>query len=150
MSNSMKDRIFVSLQIILFFVFTLNINLGRFKIAGIIMVICFIFAFIGILLIIISIIQLRHSISPFPAPLKNASLITSGLFHYIRHPIYSGIILLFLSIGVYYGSVYKILIFILILGVLCLKSVHEEKLLQERFPEYQLYKNKTGRFFPKI
>jgi protein-S-isoprenylcysteine O-methyltransferase Ste14 len=150
MSNSTKDRIFVSLQIILFFVFALNVNLGRFEIARVIELICFIFVFIGILLIISALFQLRKSIFPFPTPSKNASLITSGIFKYIRHPIYCGIVLLFLSIGVYYGSVYKILISFFIFGVLYLKSIHEEKLLLERFPEYLSYKNRTGRFFPNI
>ncbi len=150
MSNTTKDRVFVGLQITLFFVFVLNVNFGRFKIAWVIELICFIISFIGILLIISALFQLRQSISPFPTPSKNASLITSGIFKYIRHPIYSGIVLLFMSIGVYYGSVYKILIAFLIFGVLYLKSIHEEKLLLERFPEYLSYKHRTGRFFPNI
>lgn len=150
MSNTTKDRVFVSLQIILFFAFILNVNLGIFELSLIIQLICFVFGLIGVLLITIALIQLRKSITPFPTPLKNASLITSGIFKYLRHPIYSGIILLFLSSGVYYGSVYKILISFLIFGLLYLKTIHEEKLLEEKFSEYLSYKNKTGRLFPNI
>lgn len=150
MSNAIKDRIFVVLQIILFFVFILNLNFGDFEVSKIIQLFCIVVGAIGFIIIIISIFQLRRGISPFPTPTKNATLITVGLFKYMRHPIYSGIILLFLSAGIYHGSVFKILISFLIFGLLYLKSIHEEKLLLMRFKEYHIYKDKTGRFFPKM
>ncbi len=140
----------MSLQIILFFAFVFKVNFGEFELIPVIQLFCIGFGLLGVLLIIIALLQLQDSISPFPTPSKNASLITSAIFKHIRHPIYTGIILILFSTGFYLGSVYKISIALLVFVLLHFKAIYEEELLLDRFSEYHLYMKKTGRFFPKL
>ncbi|PKP27121.1 MAG: hypothetical protein CVU03_00860 [Bacteroidetes bacterium HGW-Bacteroidetes-2] len=86
----------------------------------------------------------------FPTPKADGTLIQTGLYKYIRHPIYTSILMLFLGYSIYQNSFYKLII-TLVLGVLFyFKSKYEEKQLAIKFPEYLAYKNKTGRCLPKV
>ena len=66
-----------------------------------IMQVNFIFSLLGFLLIIISSIvvliaikDLGSNLSPFPKPIVNGNLITSGIYRFIRHPMYYSLILI--------------------------------------------------------
>jgi protein-S-isoprenylcysteine O-methyltransferase Ste14 len=95
-------------------------------------------------------LQLNKNISPFPTPKDSASLLRNGLYKFMRHPIYTGIILLFSGYSVYQNSFYKLLVSVVLVILFYLKSNYEEQRLQEKFPDYKRYKSKTGRFFPWI
>lgn len=107
-----------------------------------------ILSFFGGLIILLALLQLNKNLSPFPTPKNNSTLLENGLYKYTRHPIYSGIILLFIGFSVYQNSWYKLLISLLLVILFYLKSVYEEQRLEQKFPEYKNYKTKTGRFFP--
>ena len=62
--------------------------------------------FLGILIIIIAFIMMLVSIkdlgknlSPFPRPINNSNLVTTGIYRFTRHPMYYSLI--FISIGVF-------------------------------------------------
>ena len=62
--------------------------------------------FLGILIIIIAFIimlvsikDLGRNLSPFPRPLNNSNLVTTGIYRLTRHPMYYSLI--FISIGVF-------------------------------------------------
>ena len=62
--------------------------------------------FLGILIIIIAFIimlvsikDLGRNLSPFPRPINNSNLVTSGIYRFTRHPMYYSLI--FISIGVF-------------------------------------------------
>ena len=66
-----------------------------------IMQVNFFFSFVGFSLIIISTIvmlisikDLGRNLSPFPRPIVNGNLITSGIYRFIRHPMYYSLILI--------------------------------------------------------
>ena len=66
-----------------------------------IMQVNFFFSFVGFLLIIISTIvmlisikDLGRNLSPFPRPIVNGNLTTSGIYSFIRHPMYYSLILI--------------------------------------------------------
>jgi protein-S-isoprenylcysteine O-methyltransferase Ste14 len=107
-------------------------------------------AFFGGIIITLALLQLNKNLSPFPTPKDSASLLQNGLYKYMRHPIYTGIILLFSGYSVYQNSVYKLLISVFLVILFYLKSNYEEQRLEQKFPNYQRYKDKTGRFFPWI
>jgi protein-S-isoprenylcysteine O-methyltransferase Ste14 len=106
--------------------------------------------FIGLLVMLFSILALRKSISPFPSPKKNADLIQHGIYHYVRHPIYTSILLVTFGWAIYTNSLFRIFIFILFIFLFEIKSNYEEKLLINKFYDYQNYKKITGKYFPKI
>lgn len=86
-----------------------------------------------------------------PMSLKqNPELVTSGPYHYIRHPIYSGILLAMLGSSI--SSSFLWLILMAISGTYFIYSaVVEEKLMAKQFPkDYPEYKRKTKMLIPFI
>ncbi|UZO80392.1 DUF1295 domain-containing protein [Aquimarina sp. ERC-38] len=145
-----KDKLLVGLQALLFILFLLPFTWYVFEVGYNVMLFCYLAKVVGFLIIIISIFQLRKQLSPFPSPREKGKLITSGIFKYIRHPIYSGILMLFFGSAIYQGSFYKVLISVLLLILFYYKSNYEEQLLANYFKEYGAYQKTTGRFLPKI
>jgi protein-S-isoprenylcysteine O-methyltransferase Ste14 len=75
-------------------------------------------------------------------------LVTHGIYRFIRHPMYTSVLLLCLALTLTNPHNPALFIMLVLLVDLVLKSNLEEKLLTERFSTYQDYKNKTGRFLP--
>lgn len=150
MRIKIKDIIYVSIQFILFASYLFEVKKLRFDLPGFIDFIMLPIIAAGIAIIAISLLQLNKNLSPFPSPKENSELITTGLFSKIRHPIYSGILLLAFSFAFYQNSGFKILISFFLLILFYFKTGYEEKQLSLKFPEYKNYKKTAGRFFPKI
>ena len=144
-----KDILLVSIQFLLFVLYTLDFKwfLG---LSSIVKNIGCAFSILGLLIIIIALLQLNKNLSPFPTPKDNAVLLQNGLYKLVRHPIYSGIIFLFSGYGIYRDCAFKLLITLLLIVLFYFKSNYEEKQLQNKFPDYVLYKKKVGRFFIKF
>ena len=85
----------------------------------------------------------------WPKPMDDAKLVTTGIFRTIRHPIYSGLILIGYGIGIGNGPVPQLLFAIGLHAVLRYKAELEEKFLLEKFDDYAAYMARTNRFFPK-
>jgi protein-S-isoprenylcysteine O-methyltransferase Ste14 len=77
-------------------------------------------------------------------------LITSGPYRFIRHPIYSGILLA--GVGTAVGLNWRWLIFVVIAGGYFIYSATvEERYMAERFPaEYDAYKHTTKMLVPFV
>ena len=149
MRRNLKDIILVSIQFVLFLIFTIDFNWSLrffhgFKIMGLLM------SMAGIIIIVLALLQLNRNISPFPTPKNNAVLLQNGLFKLVRHPIYCGIILLFIGYSLYQNSIFKLIISLLLMILFYYKTQYEEQQLLRKFPEYESYKSNTGKFFPKF
>jgi protein-S-isoprenylcysteine O-methyltransferase Ste14 len=78
-------------------------------------------------------------------------VIDSGPYAHIRHPIYSGILLGLIGTALAVGNWRAVIAFIVILVVLILKALAEEKLLTEQLGDaYVEYKERTGMLIPRI
>ena len=106
--------------------------------------------FLGILIIIIaciimlfSIKDLGRNLSPFPRPINNSNLVTTGIYRFTRHPMYYS--LMFISIGVFIIklSIYYLVLTISLALIIKFKISLEEKYLMNKFKNYLLYKNKV-------
>ena len=106
--------------------------------------------FLGILIIIIAFIimlvsikDLGRNLSPFPRPIKNSNLVTTGIYRFTRHPMYYSLI--FISIGVFIMklSIYYLFLTITLALIIKFKIASEEKYLIIKFKNYLLYKNKV-------
>lgn len=147
---SYKDYLLVGLQALLFIVYIVNLKIIDIKLSSVITTTGLLIAIIGIFIFLIAILQLSNNLSPFPTPKNDSSLIKNGLYKYMRHPIYTGILLMFYGYGVYQESLYKILITSVLLILFSVKSRYEESKLKQKFPSYSTYTLKTGRFLPKV
>ena len=106
--------------------------------------------FMGILIIIIAFIimlvsikDLGRNLSPFPRPINNSNLVTSGIYRFTRHPMYYSLI--FISIGVFIIklSIYYLFLTISLALIIKFKIALEEKYLMNKFKNYLLYKNEV-------
>lgn len=150
MNLGIKDFVFVGVQLLLFAAYVFDIGFWKFDIPGPIETGFLITAVLGALVILLALIQLNTNLSPFPSPKTNTELIRSGVYKYVRHPIYSGILILLFSYGLYTNSSYKLGITIILYALFYFKAAYEESRLEEVFTDYKSYKKTTGRFFPKM
>ena len=77
-------------------------------------------------------------------------LIEKGPYAYIRHPLYSGFLLMFMGVALYYGRKGCIIVFGWCFFGFYLKSQMEEHLLAKTFPAYSEYKRRTKALVPFI
>jgi len=77
-------------------------------------------------------------------------LIETGPYAYIRHPLYSGLLLMFLGMALYCGRRACIVVFVYCFFGVYLKSRMEERLLAKTFPGYSEYKRRTKALIPFI
>jgi protein-S-isoprenylcysteine O-methyltransferase Ste14 len=103
---------------------------------------------LGALVVSIAIIQLSKSLSPFPTPKQNGQLVTNGLYHYVRHPIYTGIIFATIGISLYQGSMTLVITSLLLVVLFYFKARYEERLLAVQYPTYALYQQNTKMLIP--
>jgi len=105
---------------------------------------------VGLIVFGLGIVTLGSSLSPLPAPMPSAELVERGIYRFIRHPIYTGLILAALGGSIYTVAPLALGLTALLAVVLDLKSRREEIWLRERFPEYKAYAARTRKFIPGI
>jgi protein-S-isoprenylcysteine O-methyltransferase Ste14 len=149
MKINLKDIVLVGIQFVLFGFYILNFDWSL-GLPFFLRILGLSFAIFGLIISLVSVLQLNKNLSPFPTPKNNAILIKNGAYKLVRHPIYSGLLCLFYGYGIYVDSIYKLLISSLLLLLFYLKTNYEENLLEIKFSDYSIYKQKVGRFFPKL
>lgn len=106
----------------------------------------------GIAIIVLGVLDLGSSLSPWSVPVDNndSTLIKTGMYQYIRHPLYSGLIASCTGLGIITESSTRLLLTILLIYVLNLKSnIEEQELINKYNNDYKNYqKDVTGKFFP--
>lgn len=145
-----KNYFFVAMQFLLFIAWVIDIEALKFSRVEFLQVAFLVLSGIGLFIALFAILQLSTNLSPFPKPRKNAHLKINGVYKYIRHPMYSGIIIFLFFLSLYFASGYKIAIVFLLLTLFWFKSEYEEEQLCLKYPNYRDYRQDTGRFFPKF
>jgi protein-S-isoprenylcysteine O-methyltransferase Ste14 len=84
----------------------------------------------------------------FPEVTKQAQLVTSGPYKFIRHPMYLSVLMLTAVIVANNLSLYKLIIWLVLLIDLNMKLVYEEKLLSKHFKQYHEYMKKSKKLVP--
>jgi protein-S-isoprenylcysteine O-methyltransferase Ste14 len=94
--------------------------------------------------------SLGPGFTPFTQPPPEAQRTEAGPYRLARHPMYGGGLLFFAGLSLSFGVV--ALVLTAALAVLWrAKSAVEERLLSERFPDYDAYRHRTPRrFLPGI
>lgn len=95
-------------------------------------------------------LRLGPNLTPTPLPKEDGELVTAGFYQYVRHPIYTGVLLAAAGVLVFQASIAHIVGFVLVWGVLTLKALGEEKMLAEKYEGYASYATRTGRFLPRV
>lgn len=74
---------------------------------------------------------------------ENQALVSTGLYSFIRHPMYAATVLMFLSIPLILGSFVSFFIFIFYPAIIIVRIKNEEKVLSEQLIGYEEYKKKV-------
>ena len=74
---------------------------------------------------------------------ENQKVVDTGLYGIVRHPMYSAVILLFLSIPIVLGSWLCFCLFLLCPLILIIRIINEEKVLEEGLEGYSAYKKRV-------
>lgn len=143
-----KDILFVSIQLLLFVVYCIPVSAGSFESHPVVEYAGLLLAVAGLLVIAFAVLQLNNNLTAFPTPKEDGTLIQTGLYKFVRHPIYSGIILASIGFGCYNGSLWKISIGLALWLLFFFKSSYEEQLLANHFADYSSYRQNSSRFFP--
>ena len=94
--------------------------------------------------------NLGKNLSPLPQPKENATLVVTGAYRLVRHPIYSGLTFMAFGWGLWLHSWPTIGYALLLFAFFDIKSRREECLLEEKFPEFAAYRKRVRKLLPFI
>ncbi len=104
----------------------------------------------GVIVAVFGYRTLGSSHSPWTNPIEGEHLVTTGIYHYMRHPIYTGWILGALGWALLISSLLGIGIAIALFIFYDLKSREEEKWLNQRYIGYPAYQRQVKKFIPWV
>jgi len=78
------------------------------------------------------------------------SLLSTGPYHFIRHPMYTFALLFVWASILGHLSLITVVIGLIVTGVTAIRIVTEEEFLRARYPDYAEYSRKTKRIVPFI
>lgn len=81
---------------------------------------------------------------------QNQELVTSGIYRFVRHPIYSGLVLLSIGAEMVASSFLFIPAMVLFISAYYQARLEEKLLLKHFNREYDVYMSKTKRFIPFV
>ena len=102
----------------------------------------------GIVIAIWAAILLGPNLTPLPKPKPSGEFIQSGLYRFVRHPSYFGVLLVCFGWAGIEQTLYTLVLAIILLIFFDLKSRQEEIWLTEKFSEYDVYKQNTKKLIP--
>ena len=94
----------------------------------------------GILLLFTAFRDIGHSIQIAPEPRADAKLVTTGVYRWFRHPIYTAILLVVIGIFLRTPALFIAIAGGIVALFLVIKVRFEERLLTARYPAYPAYK----------
>ncbi len=89
-----------------------------------------------------------RKITVLPKLRRDATLITGGPYRWVRHPMYTAVLLFCAGFMLSPPAWWKAVLWLVLLAVVAEKSRMEERYLSQRFAAYANYRNRTGRFLP--
>jgi len=102
----------------------------------------------GLLFLGIAALGLGRSLTPSPLPKSDATLQTGGMYHYVRHPIYSGVLLWAAGVAFNSPDLVRGILFVALCAFFWTKARFEERQLARHFANYAAYARQTPMFVP--
>ena len=81
---------------------------------------------------------------------ENCTLVSHGIYKYIRHPMYASVLLSMLGVAIMYANLYVGVLYLILLVNMLTKMFYEEALWHSRGGAYQEYAQNRYRLIPFI
>jgi protein-S-isoprenylcysteine O-methyltransferase Ste14 len=110
-------------------------------------------AFLGTLAVVMltkALLDLGQSLTPLPYPKADGQLTQTGVYSVVRHPLYSGLIILTLAWALYVISLSHLLCSFILFLLLDRKAAQEEVWLIQKYPEYENYRHRVRKLIPWV
>ncbi|MCA9956672.1 MAG: hypothetical protein KC434_18210 [Anaerolineales bacterium] len=91
-----------------------------------------------------------NNFTAVPRPKENAHMVEHGAYRVVRHPIYSGIILGALGLGLLRGGWLALLYGLILFLFFDIKSRREEIWLREKYSDYAEYQQRVRKLIPFV
>jgi protein-S-isoprenylcysteine O-methyltransferase Ste14 len=104
----------------------------------------------GGVLAVRGVLDLGQNLTPFPKPRAGITLVDTGAYGIVRHPIYGGLVLGGFGWGLLTASPAALAGAIVLLVFFDLKSRREEAWLAARLDGYERYRDRTRRMLPWV
>ena len=95
-------------------------------------------------------ISLGRNLTPFPKPPAGTRLVTSGIYGFIRHPLYTAVFSAAVGWALVWRSWPALAAALALAPFFDAKARREERWLRQQFPEYAGYEQRVRRFVPWI
>ena len=102
----------------------------------------------GIVLALRGAVDLEGALTPLPRPRDDAELVETGVYAFVRHPIYGGLILGAFGWALVQASIITVALAVVLAAFLTVKSAREEAWLSQRYATYAAYRARTRRLIP--
>ncbi len=102
----------------------------------------------GLVVLVVASLRLGTGLTPTPVPNARGHLVTGGLYRFVRHPIYTGVLLIVIGLTLRSGSYVTLAVAVVTVVFFDRKAAWEEARLQERYDGYAEYAARTPRFVP--
>ncbi len=107
-----------------------------------------VFIVAGALLLTLGAVRLGHNLTPFPRPKKTGTLVTTGLYGLVRHPMYGGIVLLACATALRASTCLVMPLPLFVFLFFEAKANREEQWLMQKFGGYRDYCRYTAKLVP--
>jgi protein-S-isoprenylcysteine O-methyltransferase Ste14 len=105
---------------------------------------------VGLILGGLSYGALGRNFRVFAAPRRSGSLVTTGVYSKVRHPMYTAVIMTIGGYALAFGSMISLPMWIACTVFYIIKAIKEEPLLVAHYPDYEAYRKRTWMFIPYI
>ena len=107
-------------------------------------------ALAGVLLLLSGLLRLGPNLTPLPYPTAGATLIQSGPYRFVRHPMYAGGIAIAYGWSLFVCGWLTLVYATILFAFLDVKATREERWLTSRFPDYPAYQRRVRKLIPFI
>ncbi len=135
-----KGRGWVYVQTTLLALFVALLVVGASSLRALSTLLGVVLALSGGALLVPAVRSLGSNLTPFPRPVTGGTVTTSGPYRLVRHPIYGGLILGCLGLGVLFRSVPALMVVPVLTTLFWFKAKEEERRMLAMHPEYQAYR----------
>jgi protein-S-isoprenylcysteine O-methyltransferase Ste14 len=104
----------------------------------------------GILLLAVAIFRLGSNLTPVPYPKDEGTMIETGPYRLVRHPMYCGGILIAFGWGLLVHGWLTLGYAVIMLVFFDVKSRREEQWLKEKFSGYHQYQKRVRKLIPFV